>query len=143
MGTEDFLHVGKALSMSSQSLTSICYRRIRMHGVIPLFSYTFEGEFYLIKHKAPSIKVIFCGSTALVGQGLLIVEISRSHSDTPQSVGLLWTSDRSVAVTSTWQHTTPTRDRHPCLRRDANPQFQQTRGRRPTPYRWRGNRDRR
>jgi hypothetical protein len=28
------------------------------------------------------------------GQGLLIVEASRSHSDTPHSVGLLWTSDQ-------------------------------------------------
>jgi hypothetical protein len=27
-----------------------------------------------------------------------------SHSDTPQSVGRLWTRDRSVAETSTWQH---------------------------------------
>jgi len=87
--------------------------------------------------------VIFYGSTTLVGQGLLIVEISRSHSDTPHSVGLIWTSDRSVAVTSTWQHTTSTSDRHPCLREDANPQFQQARGRRATPYRRRGNRDRR
>jgi hypothetical protein len=37
----------------------------------------------------------------LVDQGLLIVEASRSHSDTPHSVGLLWTSDRSDAETST------------------------------------------
>jgi len=29
-----------------------------------------------------------------VGQDLLIVEASRSHSDTPHSVGLLWTSDQ-------------------------------------------------
>jgi hypothetical protein len=29
-----------------------------------------------------------------------------SHSETPQSVGLLRTSDRPVAETSTWQHTT-------------------------------------
>ena len=29
-----------------------------------------------------------------VGQGLLIVEASRSHSDTPQSVGLLWKKDQ-------------------------------------------------
>ena len=36
-----------------------------------------------------------------VGQGLLIFEISRSQSDTPQSVGLLWTSDRPDAETST------------------------------------------
>jgi hypothetical protein len=34
--------------------------------------------------------------------------------DTPQSVGLLWTRDQLVAETSTWQHTTLTRDRHPC-----------------------------
>ena len=40
----------------------------------------------------------------LVGQGLHIIEASRSHSDTPQSVGLLWTSDRPVAETSTWKH---------------------------------------
>ena len=36
----------------------------------------------------------------------LIVKFPWSHSDTPQSVGLLWRSDRRVAETSTWQHTT-------------------------------------
>jgi hypothetical protein len=36
-----------------------------------------------------------------VGQGLLIIEASRSHSDTPHSVGLLWTSDQPDAETST------------------------------------------
>ena len=41
------------------------------------------------------------GYTALVGQGLLIFEVPLSHSDTPRSVGLLWTSDRTVAQTST------------------------------------------
>jgi hypothetical protein len=59
-----------------------------------------------------------------VGQTLLIVEASRSHSDTPHSVGLLWTSDQPDAETSTWQHTTLTGDRHPCFRRDSNPQSQ-------------------
>jgi len=34
--------------------------------------------------------------------------------DTPQSVGLLWTSDQPDAETCTWQHTTLTRERHPC-----------------------------
>ena len=37
-----------------------------------------------------------------------------THNDEPQSVGLLWTSDKSVAETSTWQHTTLTTDKHPC-----------------------------
>jgi len=46
-----------------------------------------------------------------LGQGLLIIEASRSHSDTPHSVGLLWTSDQPDTETSTWQHTTITRDR--------------------------------
>jgi hypothetical protein len=32
--------------------------------------------------------------------------------DTPHSVGLLWTSDKPDAETSTWQHTTLTRDSH-------------------------------
>jgi hypothetical protein len=54
----------------------------------------------------------------LVGQGLLIIETSRSHSDTPQSVGLLWTSDQPDAETSTRQHTTLRGDRYPCPRRD-------------------------
>ena len=29
-----------------------------------------------------------------MGHGLLTIEDSRSHSDTPQSVGLFWTNDR-------------------------------------------------
>ena len=71
---------------------------------------------------------------SLVGQGLFIVKASRSHTlDTPHSVGLLWTSDQSVADTSTWQHTTLTRDRHPRPWRDSNQQSQQASGRRPTP----------
>jgi len=32
----------------------------------------------------------------LVGLGLLIAEVSKSHSDTPHTVGLLWTSDQPV-----------------------------------------------
>jgi hypothetical protein len=47
----------------------------------------------------------------VVGQGLLIVDVSKSHSDTPHSVWLLWTGDQPDAETSTWQHTTLTRDK--------------------------------
>jgi hypothetical protein len=36
-----------------------------------------------------------------VGQGLLIIEASQSHSDTPHSVGVLWRSDRPNSETST------------------------------------------
>ena len=35
------------------------------------------------------------------GLGPLIIEVSRSHSGTPQSVVLFWTSDNPSAETST------------------------------------------
>jgi len=44
-----------------------------------------------------------------MGHGFLIVEDLRPYSHTPQSVGLLWTSDQLVAQTSTWQHNTHNR----------------------------------
>jgi len=56
-----------------------------------------------------------------VGHGLLILEVFQiTHNDAPESVGLLWTSDRLVAETSTWQHTTLTTDKYLCPRRDSN-----------------------
>jgi hypothetical protein len=39
---------------------------------------------------------------------------SQSHSDTPHSARLLWTSDQPETENSTWQHTTLTRDGYPC-----------------------------
>jgi hypothetical protein len=44
---------------------------------------------------------LFMAQQPLVDQGLLIVEASRSRSDTPQSVGLLWTSNQPDAEIST------------------------------------------
>jgi len=66
---------------------------------------------------------MFYGSAAPSGQGLLSIEAARSHSDTPHSAGLLWTRDQEDVETSTWQHTTLTRDRYPCPRRHSNQQF--------------------
>ena len=54
---------------------------------------------------------VFYASTALVGPGLLR-EVPWSHSDTPHSVGLLWTSDRPIIKISTWRRTMLPRDRH-------------------------------
>jgi len=59
----------------------------------------------------------------------MTIEASRSHSVTPQSVGLLWTGDQPDAETSTSQHTTLTRHRHPSAQWDSNPQSQQASGR--------------
>ena len=63
--------------------------------------------------------------------GAPILDVSRSHTTTNQSVGLLWTSDQLVAETSTWQHTTLTTDKYPCHRWDSNPRSQQASGLRP------------
>jgi len=71
----------------------------------------------------------------LVGQGLHIIEASRSHSDThthTHSVVLLWTIDHPNAETSTGQHKTLTRDWLSWQQRDSNPQSQQASGHRPT-----------
>ena len=47
----------------------------------------------------------------LVDQDLLIIEASRSHPDTPHSVGLLRTTDKPDAENFIWQHSTKKRDR--------------------------------
>jgi len=57
-----------------------------------------------------------------VGKGLLIIEASRWHSDTPHSLRLLWTSDQADAETSTWQYTRQETDIHaPSAIRTRNP----------------------
>jgi hypothetical protein len=71
------------------------------------------------------------GSTAPLSLSLLY-EVSRSRSR-HATIRFPWTSDRPDAETSTKQHTTLTRNRHPSSRRDSNPQSQQASGRRPTP----------
>ena len=58
---------------------------------------------------------------------------SITHSDTTHSISLLWRSDQLVALTSTWQHTTLTKDKHSCSRQDSNPQCQLASCRRFTP----------
>jgi len=55
-------------------------------------------------------KTFFMAPKLLIGHSLLIIEATLSYSDTPHSVGFLWTSDRPDAETSTWQHTTHTKE---------------------------------
>ena len=69
----------------------------------------------------------------LVGQGLLITDASRSHWDTPQWAGLLWTSDQPDAgpLPNNTQHSQETdihvpggiRTRNPSKRAAANPRL--------------------
>jgi hypothetical protein len=70
-----------------------------------------------------------------VGQGLLTIEASRSHSDTPHSVGLLWTSDQPTQrpLPDNTQHSQQKdihapgeiRTRNPSKRAAADPRFRQ------------------
>ena len=99
-----------------------------------LLKFSYFIFYYYTYTLIPIVLFLFCGAAAQRGPwpphfwGFLI-----THSDAPQSVGLLWTSDQLVAETSTLQHITLTTDKHPCLRWDSNPRSQLARGRRPTP----------
>jgi hypothetical protein len=60
-----------------------------------------ERQLYSLVEVSVELSIFFNGSTALVGLDLLLVKVSRSHSDIPDSVGLLWMSDRPIAETTT------------------------------------------
>jgi hypothetical protein len=68
----------------------LIYRRRRRQ----IFCFHYKGNLFSMAQKS------------LVGKGLLIIEASRSHSDTPHSVWHLWTGDQPDVKTSTWKHTT-------------------------------------
>jgi len=76
-------------------------------------------------------RFFYPGSTALRGPWPLLCSGSEITIRHPTLGKFLCTSDRPGAVTNTWQHTTLTRDRHRCPRRDSNPQSQQASGCRP------------
>jgi len=60
----------------------------------------------MLKKQSRHKIIIFFGSRKrLSGQGLLIVEAWRSHSETPHSVAVLLTSDQPDAETHIWQNT--------------------------------------
>jgi hypothetical protein len=71
----------------------------------------------------------FYRSTALVGLGFLVIEVLGLHSDTLQSVGLVWMSDWPIAEIYIWQDTTGKhapggiRNRNPTKRAAASPRF--------------------
>jgi hypothetical protein len=68
-----------------------------------------------------------------MSQGILIFEALWSHSDTPDSIGLYYISDQLDTPTSTWQHTTLTKEGHPCPGWYSNLQSQQACGCRTMP----------
>jgi len=63
-----------------------------------------------------------------------LVIINDTHTHTQTTLGRTpLDDDQPESETSTWQHTTLKRDRHPYSQRYSYPQSQQTRGRRTTP----------
>jgi hypothetical protein len=87
------------------------------------------SQCYFVHHKShvdwKCLCFFFNGSTAPWGPRPPQFFRLHDHTlDTPHSVGFLWTTDQPVAETSTWQHTTLTRYRHPYPRWDTNPQSQ-------------------
>jgi hypothetical protein len=79
--------------------------------------------------EAVSLQVFFMVRHPPLGLDLLIVEISRSHSDTPHSVG---SSERVIVPLQKhlpWPHSTPAGGRNPCLQsqqaNDRNPRLRQ------------------
>jgi hypothetical protein len=67
------------------------------HKIWPNTSFRSPSLFYLL---TIGVEVVYCHLITL--------------RHTPQSVGPLWTRDRPVALTSTWQHKHCTRDKHQC-----------------------------
>ena len=68
----------------------------------PVFTHTHSGDETLPIFLFLSYLIFFfIAQEPPVDQGLLIIEASRSHSDTPHSVGLLSTSDQPDAETCT------------------------------------------
>jgi hypothetical protein len=67
-------------------------------------------QLIFIRHQR---RIFSMAQQPLVGQGLLIIEATWSHPNTPHSAGL-GTSDQPVTETCTRKHTALMTDRHPC-----------------------------
>jgi hypothetical protein len=96
-----------------------------------------NGKWVNVSKEAAYREAIFfpwrCSPSRARASSFLTRFLDHTHNDPPQSVGLLQTSDQPVADTSTWQNTTLKTNKHPCPRRDSNPQSREASGRRPTP----------
>jgi hypothetical protein len=83
----------------------VCERAEAFRSHVSLVSDILSGPVLCVEKKAtlfgPAVPSSSRAQQSLVGLGLLVIEASRSHSDSPHSVGLLWTSDQSDAETST------------------------------------------
>jgi hypothetical protein len=77
-----------------------------MYNRIAIYIYIYKYEYIILLsptqvRMSNHIAIYFFSMVQqpLVGQGLLNVQASRTHSDTPHLAGLLWTSDQPDAET--------------------------------------------
>ena len=83
----------------------------------------------------PRNKIFFlCRLDPILHHGLPLRGFAITLTGQITLVGLLWTSDQTDTETSTRQHTSFTRDRLQCPRRNSNLSSQQTRGSRPSSF---------
>jgi hypothetical protein len=109
--------LSEACSVSSQNKF---VKLVHLFGFITKKFVTMQGHMNVKKNLFSHLsKTFILAATAPRRQALLTVEASRSHSDKPRSVVLLWTSDQPHIETSIWQHTGLARDRHPRPQRDS------------------------
>jgi hypothetical protein len=116
------LHHQLSFSFSSVSFSAFC-----RGGVSQCLHARLQGLISPYGHPKFSPCVIllfpFYDLAVLVGHGLLIFEVSRSHPDTPHSVGILWTSPSQRPLSDNTQLSLPPAG--------SNPQPQQASGSRP------------
>jgi hypothetical protein len=105
--------------LTKLSVAKVVQRRWRMKEYGTLVEWYWQENTEVLGEK-PVTFLFFLWPDTPSGPRPPIVEVSRSHSDTPHSVGLLWTSDWPDTESYTWQQTTPPWDKHPCPRRDLN-----------------------
>jgi len=104
---------------------------------VPLFVWLFLLSLFLCFFSSFFVSLFVCFYLSIYLSSILplflacgaathFLGVQITHNDAPQPVGLLWMNDQPDTEASTCQHATLTTDRHPCPRRDFNPQTQQT-----------------
>jgi hypothetical protein len=71
------------------------YSEARFRNVVNIYTYI-----RIIQMMGNNQTIFSIAQYPLVGQGLVIIEASRSHTDTAHSVGFLWTNDQPDAEAS-------------------------------------------
>jgi hypothetical protein len=70
-----------------------------MHTAISRLQTTSEA-IGISLHAVSGIHFFYTPQLPLLDRGLFVIDASRSHTDTRQSVGLLWTSNRPIYLTT-------------------------------------------